>query len=197
MVRTYEDGETRRHQVAQAALRTIVEDGIAHFTTRAIASRVGISDGSIFRHFENKEEIVLAAMELLSLELQNGLDETDDALKDLEQFFRHRAAFVGAEGAVGRLIFSDEFVRLAGDKGQNTIAGWRMKSVGYLLNCFCRLQSEGRIRSDLPPQSLIMLTQGLLLTFAMQASFATPNPIEQLNEQIDLAWNTLNTILNS
>ena len=72
MARQYEDTETRRKQVAEAALRTIVDDGVCGFTTRAIASRVGISDGTLFRHFGSKQEIILEAMSHLEARLTDG-----------------------------------------------------------------------------------------------------------------------------
>lgn len=195
MARHYEDTETRRRQVAEAALRTIAEGGASAFTTRAIAGRVGISDGTLFRHFGNKEDIVLEAMGLLELEIDRGLFETGDDLADLEAFFRHRAAFVGAEGSVGRLIFSDGLVHLAGEAGHRRIEGWRRRSVDYLLERLGRLEAAGRTRGGVDVPAMSMLIQGALLTFAMQASLGRTGSDEDLQGRIDHAWGALSTLL--
>ena len=195
MARQYEDTETRRRQVAEAALRTIAEDGVARFTTRAVAARVGISDGTLFRHFGSKEEIVLEAMRILEGAIEAALVDSGDALVDLERFFRQRAAFVGAEGSVGRLIFSDELVHLAGDEGRERVAGWRFRSVTYLLERLGRLQKQGRVRADLDLPALGMLVQGALLTFAMQASLGRAGTEQELAGRVDHAWNALRTVL--
>jgi AcrR family transcriptional regulator len=194
MARHYEDTDTRRRQVAEAALRTIAEDGVSRFTTRAVAERVGISDSTLFRHFGNKEEIVLEAMSILEAEMTKGLLETGDMLADLEGFFRHRAAFVGAEASVGRLIFSDEFVHLAGEAARSCIKGWRATNIGFLATRLKPLQDEGVLRADLDVAAMSMFIQGTLLTFAMQATLGTASEAH-LDAQIDKAWISLQAIL--
>ncbi len=195
MARHYQDTETRRRQVAEAALYTIAEDGVAGFTTRAIAERVGISEGALFRHFGNKEEIVLEALDLLEAELETGFAVTGNSVRDLESFFRHRAAFVGASASVGRLIFSDRLVHLAGESGRRRIDLWRLKNIAYLLELFEPLQKSGRIRTDLDLPALGLLIQGSLLTFAMQASLGRGGSPSELQARIDHAWGTLRTLL--
>ncbi len=195
MARQYQDTDTRRRQVAEAALRAIAEDGVSRFTTRAVADRVGISDSTLFRHFGNKEEIVLEAMGLLSAELERGLVSTGDPLVDLEAFFRQRAAFVGAEASVGRLIFSDEFVHMAGTKAQSYIEGWRAKSVGFLVNRLTRLRKSGVFRDDLDASAMSMFLQGALLTFALQSSQGRPDNAATLQVRISKSWSALQTVL--
>lgn len=195
MPRHYEDTETRRRQVAEAALHTIAEDGVARFTTRTVAGRVGISDGTLFRHFGSKEEIVLEAMAVLEEEIDAGLLETGDDAADLEAFFHHRAAFVGAQGSVGRLIFSDELFHLAGDEGRARVDRWRRKSVGYLLERLGALRTSGRLREDLDLKAMSMLIQGALLTFAMSASLGRGGTPDELQPRIRHAWGALTTVL--
>lgn len=195
MTRHYEDTETRRRQVAEAALQAIAQDGVARFTTRAIADRVGISDGTLFRHFGSKQEIVLEAMGLLDAEIDAGLFDTGDALADVEAFFRHRAAFVGAQGSVGRLIFSDELVHLAGDAGRDRVAQWRRRSVGYLKLRLSRLMDQGRTSPQVDLPAMSMFIQGALLAFAMQASLGRQTSPDTLQTEIDHAWQALRRLL--
>ncbi len=196
MARQYQDTDTRRHQVAEAALATIVEDG-SRFTTKAVANRIGISDSTLFRHFGSKEEIVLEAMNLLEAEMDKGLVETGDTLLDLERFFRHRAAFVGSQASVGRLIFSEDFVHLAGESAKQRIKAWRMRSVLYLANRLKQLKELGEFRSDLDVAAMNTFFQGTLLTFAVQASLGNADSEERLLSRIDKAWNDLQLILSS
>ncbi|HDH53599.1 MAG TPA: TetR/AcrR family transcriptional regulator, partial [Nitrospirae bacterium] len=57
------DRKTRRAQIVQAALRIIGSRGVGALTTAAIAKEVGISEANLYRHFENKEEILNAMTE--------------------------------------------------------------------------------------------------------------------------------------
>ena len=53
----------RRRQIAATALEILATDGVRGLTARAIAERVGVKDGSLFRHFASKEAIVDAAID--------------------------------------------------------------------------------------------------------------------------------------
>ena len=196
MPRHYEDSETRRGQIVDAALYTLVVAGVTGFTTRAVAERVGISEGNLFRHFGTKREIVLAAMDQLQEGIEGGLVSAADPWADLESFFRQRAAFVGTQQSVGRLIFSDELVHLAGEEGRIRVARWRQQSVLFLVDRLGRLMADGRLRTDLDIPGCSLLVQGVLLTFAMQASLGTAGSRDAVEARIDHAWTTLQRVLS-
>ena len=113
----YESTAVRRRQIAEAALAVIAEGGLGEFTTRAIAARLEITDGTIFRHFANKQEIVQAAMERLEEELFIELDPTADGWTQLEVLFRRRTRLLGGPDAIGRLVFSEQLVHAGGEAG--------------------------------------------------------------------------------
>jgi AcrR family transcriptional regulator len=192
--RRYEANEKRREQVAKAALQTLVEVGVAGFTTKAIASRVGITDGTMFRHFGTKQDIVLAAMDRLGVEIEASLVSQVSALVDLEAFFRHRAAFVGGEASVGRLIFSDGLAHLAGEAGRERIREWRRTTLAYVRPRLMELHQQGQLQPHLDPASAAVVVQGILLTFAMGATLGSPHA-EPLPERIDRTWQWLRLVL--
>src|SRR5690606_32542725 len=144
---------------------------------------------------ESKEEIVLEAMSVLETEIDAGLVDTGDALDDLEAFFRHRAAFVGADDSIGRLIFSEELIHLAGDAGRQRVAQWRARSVAYLGDRLRRLHAEGKLRADLDLAGMGLLVQGVLLTFAMQAALGRSGTREALLARVEHGWQTLRAAL--
>ncbi len=57
--------QERRIQITDAAIKIIGEKGLRAFTVAQIAQEVGIKDGTIFRHFNNKDEIVSAVLDNL------------------------------------------------------------------------------------------------------------------------------------
>lgn len=61
--------ERRKETIAQlidATIACLVELGYAHTTTQAIASRAGLSQGAIFRHYPTRQDLLIAAAEVLS-----------------------------------------------------------------------------------------------------------------------------------
>lgn len=195
MTRHYADTETRRQQIAEAALQVLADEGAARFTTRAIASRVGITDGTIFRHFKDKQEIVLAAMDLLEQEITREMHHVADPVERLEAWFRHRAAYVGATGSVGRLIFSEQLVHLAGPAGAERVAGWRRHNLEVLTATITEAGAAGRTVAGLPPIALAQVVQGILLTFALQGSLERIASAPPLEARVQLSWQTLKTLL--
>ncbi|MDU2063253.1 MAG: TetR/AcrR family transcriptional regulator [Sporomusaceae bacterium] len=56
----------RKERVILSAIEIIDELGIQGLSTRAIATRQGISEGTLFRHFKSKNEIILAVLDHFS-----------------------------------------------------------------------------------------------------------------------------------
>src|SRR5512138_3726344 len=48
----------RQKQIMDASLKLIAEEGIVAFTTKKLANAVNISEPALYRHFENKEDIL-------------------------------------------------------------------------------------------------------------------------------------------
>src|SRR5215470_17719193 len=58
-----DDSESARRTQIVTATRKLIEDrGIAQITTKQIAKAAGCAEGTIFRHFERKEDLLLAAV---------------------------------------------------------------------------------------------------------------------------------------
>jgi AcrR family transcriptional regulator len=54
--------DERRAQIGAATLAILAEDGLHAWTTAALARRVGVSEASLFRHFRDKDEILVSAV---------------------------------------------------------------------------------------------------------------------------------------
>jgi len=68
------DGESRKGQILDAALKIVHEKGIRSLTLREIADTVDVSEAALFRHFKGKEDIV---------------DSLASTVFDSNQFFPH------------------------------------------------------------------------------------------------------------
>jgi AcrR family transcriptional regulator len=196
MARHFVKGEIRRRQIAEASLTLIAERGLGGFTMRSVAERLPITDGTIFRHFRNKHEIVSAAMDLLEEELFTlpGLDD-EDPLRRLEAFFKARAQLLGGPRAIGRLVFSEELAQAAGEGGFERVAEWRRRSSEIVARALAELSAGGRLREDVATPQLVRIVLGCLLSFSHERLLGLDG--SGLDGRIDLAWSTLETLLLS
>ena len=113
----------RRAQIIHSALDIIADHGMAGATTARIAADVGISEPALYRHFENKQQILLAALDEASVRLVEhtmtaGLSEKDGVLR-LRMMSAAFYDFVMSHPSEVRVLFEavsltrDEDMRLA------------------------------------------------------------------------------------
>jgi len=67
----------RREQILGAATRVFAEKGFGRATTREVAREAGVSEGTIYNYFEDKESLLMAIMD--------GLNETERRAKDFRE----------------------------------------------------------------------------------------------------------------
>ena len=76
-------GELLRVELISAAVRVLLrEEDAAALTLSGVAREAGVSAPSIYRHFENREQLMLAVMQRLSDELARRRDAAEHGLAE-------------------------------------------------------------------------------------------------------------------
>ncbi len=103
--------EQRQTGIVSAVLALARERGPDAITTQAIADRIGVTQGAIFRHFADKEAIWLAVFSWVRQALGEVLDEAVRAggspLEKIERAFFAHVGFVAANPGVPRVLFHE------------------------------------------------------------------------------------------
>lgn len=158
--------ESRQRQIAEAALKIIATQGLGKFRTAAIAEEVGLAEGTIFRHFSNKTEIVLAAITLMEEKLEEGFPpEHEDPLERLGIFMRRRLELVLSHPGVFRAFFSDQLAQAAGEEGLARVSRIKKESTEFALSCLMEASQKGQLRAGVEPQFLVRMIQGTAHAF--------------------------------
>jgi len=66
--------DTRREHIIRETINLIMQSGLSGATMIRIAEKVGISQPAIYRHFKNRNEIMLAALNSAFLQLAEGIN---------------------------------------------------------------------------------------------------------------------------
>lgn len=195
MTRQYQRTDTRRRALAQAALEVIAEHGLARFTTRAIAAKVGIADGTIFRHFRNKSEIVIAALDFLEEEIFAESFEGPEPKASLKEFFAFRGTMVGSNRASGRLYYSEQLPHAVGDEGRAKFVSWNNRDAEYVIGKLTAMKEAGALNADLTPEQGFELVRAHLLSISF--SYILDGEISEtgLENRIAASWTSLGTVL--
>lgn len=102
--------QVRQVELADAALELIATRGIAALTTRALAERVGLTSGAIFRHFPSLDALLDAVVARVETLLESTYPPEDlPARERLEHFIESRSTAVGNQLGILRLVSSDQF----------------------------------------------------------------------------------------
>lgn len=67
--------KNRKAQIIEMSRDIIFSEGFANFTVRRVAAGVGVSEAAIYRHFANKEELMLALLGFLFGPWRQEIDE--------------------------------------------------------------------------------------------------------------------------
>ena len=70
--------KNRRQELVRTAARLFYEKGYERTTVRELAKEIGIQSGSLFHHFETKEDILFAVMEEVILYITDKMREAQD-----------------------------------------------------------------------------------------------------------------------
>lgn len=103
--------EARRAATVDAVLDLAAGRNPGDITTAAIAQKMGLTQGALFRHFPSKEAIFAAAMETVAARLLARVDAAaqaaPSALAALEAVFMAHVDFVTTHPGVPRMLFGE------------------------------------------------------------------------------------------
>jgi AcrR family transcriptional regulator len=81
-----------RERIERAALELFAEQGVEGATTRDIARRAGLAEGTLYRHFATKEELAHSMFLEVSGRLTRRLDQAERNVRGfVDAFFRFAA----------------------------------------------------------------------------------------------------------
>lgn len=159
--------EERREEIADVALELIAEEGLRKFTVANISERVGLAEGTIFRHFEDVDDIVLEAVDRLQevlLEAASGIaTPEDEPLDRIEQFVGRRVELISERPELLKLLFSDELAKIGPREAAERVQGLKRRSMTFILEQLREADREGQLESDVSPEELLSLVHGTAL----------------------------------
>lgn len=156
--------DTRRREIADAALRIVAGEGLARFTAMSIAREVGVSDAALFRHFPTMDAIVLAVVDRVEEILFEGFPPPDpDPIARLGRFFGRRVAVIRENPGVARVVGSELLAQVAPPEGLARVAGFRRRSRAFVQRTLLEARRKGLLAPGLAPDEATVLVLGAIL----------------------------------
>lgn len=103
--------DERRAVIVETVIELAAEQNPSEITTAAIAKRMGLTQGALFRHFPSKEAVLEAVMEWVAEHLLSRIDKAargiTSPLAALEAVFMAHTGFVAEHPGVPRMLFGE------------------------------------------------------------------------------------------
>ncbi len=104
----------RREQIIEAATRVFARKGFRRATTKEVAREAGISEGTIYNYFEDKDALLMAILHELNETERRAEDFEEGMATDfrgfLEEYLRRRMSLIWENREVFRVVLSEMLV---------------------------------------------------------------------------------------
>jgi AcrR family transcriptional regulator len=153
----------RRESIIISTIETLNEVGLQNLSTKLIAKKEGVSEGTLFRHFKNKTEIMIAVIDHFS-QFDNAIVETtiNRELSSIEtiryfvssytEYYENYPAITAVVHAYDSLMCDTEL----SDKVRSVIS----KRSDFLLKAINKGKEDGSIKADTDSKLLEDLITG-------------------------------------
>lgn len=167
--------DERRAVTVDTVVELAAEQNPSEITTSAIAKRMGLTQGALFRHFPTKDAILQAVMEWVAEQLLSRVDKAAEAasspLQALEAVFMAHIDFVVQRPGVPRIIFGE--LQRAEETAPKRLVQTIVRRYGERLH---RLIEAGKANGELDPaldsEAAAILFIGTIQGLVMQSLLA-------------------------
>ncbi|HTS89826.1 MAG TPA: TetR/AcrR family transcriptional regulator [Gemmatimonadales bacterium] len=190
----HRDGARTRERLVRAAMELFTTTGFLGATTPTIAERAGVAEGTIYRHFKSKEELL---NEIYRQALRWGiealaaseLNRPRDASSRLQHFARRITETAALEPGLIRMLLSTVHGPFLDERSQVA----RRTFVTALAQVVAAGKSDGQIRSG--PAELWAQVWMAVVTFAAErvASGEWAPESAPVGLTIEAAWDAIAT----
>lgn len=167
--------EERREHTVTTVIELAAEQNPGDITTAAIARRMNLTQGALFRHFPSKDAIWQAVMEWVAERLLARIDQAAAAaaspLAALEAMFLAHIGFVAEHPGVPRMLFGE--LQRAGNSPAKRMAQSLIAGYGERLRALLEQgKARGELAADLDTGAAATLFIGTIQGLVMQSLLA-------------------------
>ncbi|MBT3756321.1 MAG: TetR/AcrR family transcriptional regulator [Candidatus Cloacimonetes bacterium] len=164
----------RQEQIIETAIKIIAEKGIQNLTTKNLAKEIGISEPALYRHFDNKLEILKAVIVYFQSKMKPAigqLNNSTDTLSKIESFILEHLKIISNNPNFAKVIFSEANFQNEDEliSKMNNL----MNQSHKILESVVQLgQSNNEIRNDIGSLSIVRMIIGSLRLIVIQWSMS-------------------------
>lgn len=161
--------EERQKEILDVALNIIHKDGYKNLTVRNIANRIDISEPAVYRHFDNKEDIVRSLAEMMFNENSPDIDQEmyEDPHSLLKEILNSQFEELEEDPNVTAVLFHGELFREFPEV-ERLFVKHRQKKKEFLKKVVREGQERGYFSNDVNPEIFALIFMGSVRMSALE-----------------------------
>lgn len=184
--------DERRAVTVETVVELAAEQNPSEITTAAIATRMGLTQGALFRHFPTKDAIWRAVMDWVAERLMARVDRAansaESPLGALEAIFMAHVAFIAEHPGVPRMMFGE--LQRPGDSATRRMVKALLERYRDRLRALIEQgRASGELDPEVDPDQAALLFVGTIQGLVMQSLVA--GDVQQVRRDAKGAFATL------
>lgn len=153
----------RREGIIISTIEALNEVGLQNLSTKIIAKKEGVSEGTLFRHFKNKTEIMLAVLEHFGQYddaiIQGSINRKLNPIETIRYLMNEYSEYYGNYPAITAIVQLYDCL-MYDDEMSNKLRTILIKRVNFIVHTIKEAQKQGLIKPDVDSEHLADLITG-------------------------------------
>ncbi|NOQ73395.1 MAG: TetR family transcriptional regulator [Crocinitomix sp.] len=161
------DFTERQFEIIEAAGKILTASGVGGLTIKKLAKEMDFSEAAIYRHFKNKETILISMLQYLAHNMDERFKKIDSTLSNEAQvkaIFKTQIDFFNQNTDFVVVVFSDGLLEES-DKINQQIYSIMQIKMKHLLPVIRNGQQMGAFTKNITPEEMTHIIMG---TFRLQ-----------------------------
>jgi AcrR family transcriptional regulator len=161
----------RQQEIIEASIELIAEKGIQGLTMKNLSKEIGISEPAIYRHYDNKIEILKSILDYFFNNMKNilesELNSESTAFEKISNIFNRHFRSFSEKPQLLAVIFSEELFRNETSLS-NKVAAIMEQNTLMVQTILEKGQQNAEVDPNLNPKHLAVIIMGSLRLLAKQ-----------------------------
>ena len=179
---------TRKEEIVHTCMDIFSESGAQGLTMKAIAERVNITEPAIYRHFQNKQAMIIAMIDKIREEIFRRVDDiVGQPLSDVEKLqkiFSYHLTYLKKKKAITLELLSESFFHTHPEVRwhlYSLMTEYHKRILGILSKGIARGEISRRVRPEAAAILFLGALQHLLTIFKVEGD---RHKIDSLSEEV-------------
>ncbi|HXK49672.1 MAG TPA: TetR/AcrR family transcriptional regulator [Clostridiales bacterium] len=183
----------RQKEILEKAIKIIAEEGIQNLTIKNLSKAVGVTEAALYRHYENKQSIIMSIIDHFEEFSRTGSDEVpSSSIEAMKHFIMSRYDKFISNPELSKVMFSEAIFlndKEISERMRMLIHGHREELEALIDSA----KKEGMIKKNIETRSLFRMIVGSMRLLVTQWCYNGYS--FDLKEEGTVLWNNIEKLI--